>query len=1835
MKKIIFSLFIAILPFLSYAQINEGFEGGVFPPTTPGNWAVLDNGVGTSQSWTTTTQVATPPVVYAGTTAAVADRENIGAGNTSQDWLVTPQFTVPANGQLRFFARQGFIGNNGTSYEIRISTNATQNNQAAYTTLQTWTETQMNFTYNIYEEKIVNIPASFAGQSVYLAFVKVFTQPTVTTGGDRWIIDDVRVIQQCLDPTILNVGVITPTTASLNWVNNGVATQWEVEVIPAAATPAGIGIPAPTNPFIATGLTPGTAYKYYVRAICGGGTVSQWVGPFNFTTRPLGSICISPITIAGLPFSQTNNINLYGDEFNTPQGTGCGATPATTNFMQGDEVFYSFTATFSGNISIRMTPTGTNSSLFVYNGCANVGVGCLAGVANTAATPRVISNFPVISGQTYIIVISSSAAPSVAGTPYTLIIQQENCLPPAALTASNIGTTTVDLSWSNPSSATAWQYVVQAAGSGIPTVAGTTATTNTNFNVTGLTAATAYQYWVRADCGGGLFSSWAGPFLFNTGICETAQKCTYIFRTNDSDGDGWNGNTMSVRQNGVVIATIVGPANADDLNFIDFPVALCETLPFELFWNSGGSFAGEVGISVINNFSQTLYSKPPGTGSQNTLLYTASFSCSTPACLPPTALTATAITSSSASLGWDGAGATTWDVYLVTSGSPAPTAGSTPTHAAISTNPLVLNGLLPNKAYQYYVRVVCTATSSSIWAGSFAFTTLPTCPQPTTLTVTNINTTSVDLGWTNVGPATQWQVVIQAPGAGVPTGTGILTTTNPYIATGLTAGTNYEFYVRAVCSPTDSSTWSGPQAFSTSVCAASNRCNYTFRMIDDFGDGWNGAIMQVRQNGVVVATLTGPTSAQDTAPIDVIVPICHNIPFDLFWTTAGTFPVEVGISIIEPSTNTTIYNKPPGTGVASTTNPLFSEVGQCFPPTCARPITLGANTITQTTANLTWVQPGTPGTASAWQIVVQPSILGYPTGTGVAATSPYNATGLTAGSFYEFYVRANCGATDGFSVWAGPFAFGTPVVNDECINAIVVPVNDDTSCALFGSGSVIGATASLPATNPVCAGNANDDVWFQFTATAAKHYIRFFNVAGSTADLNHAVYSGSSCGALTQLGCFVNDGGSVVGGLTPGNSYYIRVYTATATINQTTTFNICIGIVSTCDSADAFCSDPADPFIFPNTTGVVSEGTQSCLFTNPNPTYYFMTVLQSGNMQFQISQNTAFVNGNPTGTGLDVDFIAWGPFTSNSAACGNLNTTTQVACSYSLAAVENFTIPNAIAGRVYAVVITNFNGLPGFIKFDQTNQGTPGSGATDCSVVCEVDLGSDQNLCGVNSVTLNSQLLNPLATFVWRRNGVVIPGANASTYNATQSGTYNCVGTCAPNDVQDTVVVNFGPNVVIPDQPDYALCDDATNDGIATFDLSTLTPNVLAGLDPAFTYTVTYHYNEANALANTNPINPSVPYLGVSQTIYIRVTAVGSPACNTIVVQNLVVKPSPVATLVSSDTDNTICSNEIATLTVTPSNFAANSPLVTYVWSQDGTIITGATGSTYAPTATGVYSVLINLDGCTTTLSQTFTVNTLPSFTVTGTNTVKCVNETAVLTVVPNNFALTNPNFTYSWTLDGVPLTNTTSSISVTAYGTYVATVTNFGCNTSQQITVTLDTTDIPIDSKGDCSGPNYIIAATPINSSFNPQTVTYQWSDDNGIIAGATLSTLNVTSYNITNNVNASSYPRAFTVRVTTVPDGCTDTQIFTVETPLCEIPKGLSPNGDGKNDTFDLRGLGVKNLTIFNRYGAKIFNQANYKDEWHGQSSKSEALPVGTYYYVIELSTGETKTGWVYINR
>ena len=205
MKKITLLLLMSLFCISGYSQLAlEGFESTTGPDIastnwtlTTGNWAVFDNGVGVGQRWGINTTN-----VCAGSQTAYMNREFIGQGNTSEDYLATPSVLIPTNGELHFKTRTFTSGNQGTLFQIRVSSSPTavQTNPADYTIIQQWDETTLTAVYNICEEKIVDLSA-YAGLNKYVSFVQVFTQPTASLGGDRWLVDNVSVNERCLVPT--------------------------------------------------------------------------------------------------------------------------------------------------------------------------------------------------------------------------------------------------------------------------------------------------------------------------------------------------------------------------------------------------------------------------------------------------------------------------------------------------------------------------------------------------------------------------------------------------------------------------------------------------------------------------------------------------------------------------------------------------------------------------------------------------------------------------------------------------------------------------------------------------------------------------------------------------------------------------------------------------------------------------------------------------------------------------------------------------------------------------------------------------------------------------------------------------------------------------------------------------------------------------------------------------------------------------------------------------------------------------------------------------------------------------------------------------------------------------------------------------------------------------------------------------------------------------------------------------------------------------------------------------------------------------------------------------
>ena len=90
--------------------------------------------------------------------------------------------------------------------------------------------------------------------------------------------------------------------------------------------------------------------------------------------------------------------------------------------------------------------------------------------------------------------------------------------------------------------------------------------------------------------------------------------------------------------------------------------------------------------------------------------------------------------------------------------------------------------------------------------------------------------------------------------------------------------------------------------------------------------------------------------------------------------------------------------------------------------------------------------------------------------------------------------------------------------------------------------------------------------------------------------------------------------------------------------------------------------------------------------------------------------------------------------------------------------------------------------------------------------------------------------------------------------------------------------------------------------------------------------------------------------------------------------------------------------------------------------------------------------------------------------------------------------------------------------------------------------------------------------------------------------------------------------------------------------------IPEGFSPNGDGINDLFVIRGIQnypANKIVIYNRWGNKVFEASPYLNNWDGQATtglriNGNDLPTGTYFYLLDLGDGtDMIKGTIYLNQ
>ena len=533
------------------------------------------------------------------------------------------------------------------------------------------------------------------------------------------------VCPSCPAPGGLQASANSTTEATLSWTDTGAAAGYEIVIqLAGTGTPTTSGTAITGTTYIATGLSPETTYEFYILSDCGSDTLSNWAGPYEFYMGYCESIPssndgqgITQIVLATSTFTSAGDVTYEDFRSPTVDVSQAVETNLQITFAAGytydanvwidfnnDLVYDSATELLFSGQSTNNNPTTLNASFTVPNGTANGVYNMRIGTAwlgQNPPDPCYNGSYGVTADMT----VNVTAPPS--------------CVPPTDLAVALNSSDSATLSWTAGATETVWEYVLQPQGTGAPTAAGTTTVENP-LTLSGLSSGTAYEVFLRADCGAGDFSPWTGPVNFETGpACGDT-----IYDSGGATGD---------YSNSELITTTVFPDNPGDVvtfTFLNFATeTCCDGLTV---YNGPDTSSDPVdaefrGTEIPDPITST---DPSGAltfvfdsdGSITSSGYEILVSCGPPpTCLVPTNLTTTLnALGTTVTLSWDANnGETQWEYVLQPQGTGIPTAAGNP----ITTNPLTISDLDWQTDYEVYLRADCGEGDFSVWTSPAVFST--------------------------------------------------------------------------------------------------------------------------------------------------------------------------------------------------------------------------------------------------------------------------------------------------------------------------------------------------------------------------------------------------------------------------------------------------------------------------------------------------------------------------------------------------------------------------------------------------------------------------------------------------------------------------------------------------------------------------------------------------------------------------------------------------------------------------------------------------------------------------------------------------------------------------------------------------------------------------------------------------------------------------------------------------------------------------------------------------------------------------------------------------------
>ena len=503
----------------------------------------------------------------------------------------------------------------------------------------------------------------------------------------------------------------------------------------------------------------------------------NYMGPFDFN-----SVTATSARMA-LKFTGYSGLSWNLDDFTVSLSPNC-PSPVKTSVQASNIDGHNATITFTDN-----DPDHNSWTVYYREHSAAADDPWMSVVANTTSVDLNNLN-PETTYDVYVVTNCTTPDTEEDATITISFTTTVACPAPTNVQVSNIGMTTATVTWSG----NADSYTV-VCGDFTTTVTGNTA------DITGLTSGTSYTVTITADCGAD-GTSQSATANFNTTICEVTDQCAYTFVLTDTYGDGWNGGSLAVQQNGITVTTLSAPSHGggNTMSYDTVTVNLCDNQSTSLVWTAG-SYVSEPGFTLIAPNDSVLYTIS-GMGSYSTYTFITDCNGAGPVITDPTVTTDAASNIAQTTATLNGTVTNPDNVTITAMGFEwkATTGGTyTPVTVTGSTLTYNLDNLTANTGYTY--KAFITFNGTTVYGNEVTFTTMQqgqvTDPTVATQAATAITQNGATLNGTITNPDNvtitakgfEWKATAGGTYAPVTVAGNTLT----YNLAGLTANTGYTY----------------------------------------------------------------------------------------------------------------------------------------------------------------------------------------------------------------------------------------------------------------------------------------------------------------------------------------------------------------------------------------------------------------------------------------------------------------------------------------------------------------------------------------------------------------------------------------------------------------------------------------------------------------------------------------------------------------------------------------------------------------------------------------------------------------------------------------------------------------------------------------------------------------------------------------------------------------------------------------------------------------------------------------------------------------------------------